>query len=413
MHSRLALSLIAFSLIAAACGGGPEPDATDDTAASTDVVTTTATTETAPAATALKGFILELVTEDIPRPAMILKGEGDQNMYMVDKLGTIRVFDDQDINLPDRFIDIRDRVISGGIEQGLLGMAFHPDYANNQRYYLYYVDKDGSRTLSEFTATLDPPTTDPSTEKVLYSFPQPTSEPRHYGGMLQFGPDGYLYVSSGDGALASENGQNPFNFFGVILRLDVDGGDPYGIPPTNPFFDGVDGAPEVWAYGLRNPWRFDIDPVERLIYIGDVGQSTWEEVNVVSIDDGGFNFGWDQVEGLRCFREFGCDQSPYVPPVEVYSHDEGENAQACSITAGVVYRGAAMPELQGHFIYADWCGGLVRSFRHENGEVTQRQDWKDSFPIELQINVWGVGHDGEMWVGTFDGKIYRILPDRG
>jgi glucose/arabinose dehydrogenase len=411
MNRRAFLAISAFAIILSACSGGDTTtDSTSPDGTSTEAPASTEAAVTTPALPELRGMTLELVTEDIPRPSMIHAGVGDDYMYLVDKLGTIRVFDSEDNNLPDRFINIRDRVIDGGIEQGLLGMAIHPDYQANHKYYLYYVNKEGSRTVSEFTATLDPPTTDTSTEKVLYSFRQPTTEPRHYGGMMMFGPDGYLWISSGDGAKASENGQNAHNFFGVILRLDVDGGDPYGIPSDNPFVDGVDGAPEVWAYGLRNPWRFFIDPVDRMIYIGDVGQSLWEEINVVSIDGGGYNFGWDQVEGPRCFREFGCDQTPYDAPAEVYSHDEG-----ISVTAGVVYRGTEFPELFGHFIYSDWGGGLVRSFRFENGEVTDRQDWSGSFPPagEGQINTFGIGHDGEIWIGTFDGKVYRLHPDRG
>lgn len=410
MKTRALLALCAFTLVIAACGG--DDSATDTTVAGAETsegAATETTTATAASTSTLIGMTLELVTEDIPRPSMIHAGVGDDYMYLVDKLGTIRVFDSEDNNLPDRFINIRDRVIDGGIEQGLLGMAIHPDYQANHKFYLYYVNKEGSRTVSEFTSTVDPPKTDPSTEKILYTFPQPTSEPRHYGGMMMFGPDGYLWISSGDGAKASENGQNPHNFFGVILRLDVNSDDPYGIPADNPFVDGVDGAPEVWAYGLRNPWRFFIDPVERMIYIGDVGQSLWEEINVVSIDGGGYNFGWDQVEGPRCFREFGCDQSPYEEPVEIYSHDEG-----ISITAGVVYRGTEFPELVGHFVYSDWGGGFVRSFRFENGVVTQRQDWSASFPPvgEGQINTFGIGHDGEMWIGTFAGEVFRLHPER-
>ena len=414
---KLLIAMLALALAASACGRS-SADPTTTTAAETGSTESTVTDSTEPTTgttagpdlAPLTGLRLEYMTEDIPRPTMILSAPGDDFLYFVDQLGTIRVFDTADNNLPDRMINIRDIVGANGIEQGLLGMAFHPQYADNGRFYLYYTDNAGSRTLAEYTvASHDPPIADPASGRVLFTRPQPTDEPRHYGGMLKFGPDGYLYAALGDGAAASVNGQDPNTIFGAVLRLDVDGGDPYAIPPDNPFVSGG-GAPEVWAYGLRNPWRFDIDPVTELLYVADVGQAALEEVNVVPLDGGGYNFGWDVLEGTECFRRAGCDTSGLTPPVIEYDHAVG-----ISITGGVVYRGDLIPELQGHYFYSDWGTGLVRSFEFVDGQATDQRDWTADFgEVGLpQINVWGVDSNGEMYVGTFDGVIYRVLPVRG
>lgn len=418
---RSAGRILIVCLVLAACGGSAGDDPADTTSSTTEVLSssqTTAvgdpgsvisTTTTVPAAP-LVGLRLEYMTEDIPRPTAILPAPGDDYLYFVDQLGTIRVFDSADRNLPDRMINIREIVGANGIEQGLLGMAFHPDYEANGRFYLYYTDNAGSRTLAEYTvASHDPPIADPASARILFSRPQPTDEPRHYGGMLEFGPDGYLYASLGDGAAASVNGQDPNTIFGAILRIDVDSGDPYGIPPDNPFVGGG-GAPEVWAYGLRNPWRFDIDPVSNHIYIGDVGQADLEEVNVVPLEGGGYNFGWDVLEGTRCFRQSGCDRTGLTEPVVEYDHSAG-----CSITGGVVYRGSLMPELQGHYFYSDWCTGLVRSFKYVDGRAVDQRDWTSDFAATgttPQIQAWGVDSSGELYVGTHGGIIYRVKPVR-
>ena len=206
---------------------------------------------------------------------------------------------------------------------------------------------------------------DPSSEIQLLTFDKPTT--RHNGGMLQFGPDGYLWMSLGEGGAASVNSQDPNRLLSSILRLDVDSGEPYGIPEDNPFAGGG-GAPEVWAKGLRNPWRFSIDG--DLIYIGDVGHEDFEEIDIVPLDGAPYNFGWLRMEGTSCFQR-GCDAvaEGLTLPVVEYTHAEG-----CSVTGGFVYRGAAIPELDGHYFYGDWCGEWIRSFRYEGGEVTGPPD---------------------------------------
>jgi hypothetical protein len=234
----------------------------------------------------------------------------------------------------------------------------------------------------------------------MLTFDKPTIH--HNGGMLVFGPDGYLWMSLGEGGKASVHSQDPFKLLSSILRLDVDGGVPYAIPPDNPFVTGG-GAPEVWAKGLRNPWRFSID--ENLIYIADVGHSEYEEIDIVPLDGAPYNFGWLRMEGNHCFQR-GCDPvaENLTLPVLEYTHAEG-----CSITGGFVYRGAAIPELRGHYFYSDWCGGWIRSFRFEGGQIVDHQT---RFEDAGQVNSFGVDSEGELYLLTFEGQVLRVRPVR-
>jgi glucose/arabinose dehydrogenase len=304
--------------------------------------------------------------------------------------------------LPEPFLDITDRVWANGIEQGFLGLAFHPDYAENGRFFAYHTDENDDSRLVEFTVGSDPAFADPGTARELLFIDQPTD--RHNAGMLEFGPDGYLYVAVGDGGDGGGNAQDPENIFGTILRLDVDNGDPYAIPADNPFVDGG-GAGEVWAYGLRNPWRFGIDAHERLVYIGDVGQERWEEVNVIPLDQGGANLGWAYREGSKCFSNPECEETESVLPVVEYPHAEG-----CSITGGTVYRGDAIPELNGVYFYSDWCQGWIRSFRYVDGEAADLQGWPDLDPG--QVNTFGTDGFGELYIGTWGGEVWKLIPIR-
>jgi glucose/arabinose dehydrogenase len=352
----------------------------------------------------LLGLTLEVIGDDFAQPTLITHAPGDDRLFVVERRGTVIAV--TPTGERTTYLDLTDVVVAAGIEQGLLGLAFHPEYETNRRLFVYYTDAEANSRLAALVASDDGRQVDPTTLSVILAFDQ--FGDRHYAGMLQFGPDGYLYVATGDGAKASEHGQFPDTLLAAILRLDVDAPPPatYGVPADNPFARGEGGAAEVWAYGLRNPWRFTIDPVENLMYIADVGQERWEEINVVPLEPVGYNFGWLDMEGSHCFTA-ACDAADPVLPVLEYSHDEG-----CSVTGGVVYRGATIPELEGHFLYSDWCRGWIRSFRHVDGTVTEQEDWSNDMPPSLQVNSFGVDHNDEVHVALWDGTVAKLVPIR-
>ena len=381
--------------------------ATTITTVVTTVTTTTTTTTTVSETTTttvplapLLGLAIEPVASGVSQPVLLLSPPNSDRRFIVERVGRVLELTEDGEIVEAPYLDLRDRVNSGGIEQGLLGMAFHPEFASNGRIFVYYYHGEATTRLVEFTATASGPAV--ATERVLLTLDQPTV--RHNGGMLEFGPDGNLYLSLGEGGAASTHSQNPETLLSSILRLDVDRGDPYAIPADNPFVDGG-GAPEVWAFGLRNPWRFAIDPVTELIYIGDVGHERWEEINVVPLSEGGLNFGWLRMEGSSCFQR-GCDPETesLVLPVHEYSHDEG-----CSVTGGRVYRGEAIPELVGTYLYSDWCGAWLRSFRWDGQSALDHTEWLTGIG---QVNSFGVDNDGEMYVLSWTGEVGRIVPVR-
>ncbi|MEX2624384.1 MAG: PQQ-dependent sugar dehydrogenase [Acidimicrobiia bacterium] len=357
---------------------------------------------------ALTGLRLEPVASGMQQPTYAVSPTGSDRIWVVERPGRIRIIEADGSIRPESFLDIQDRVAFDGIEQGMLGFALHPDFPTDGRIFVYYVGNSANRRLVEFAATED--AADPDSERVLIDLEQPprSTDIRHYGGMLEFGPDGYLWISSGDGANASDQGQNPEGFFGKILRIDIDSGDPYEIPSDNPFADGG-GGPEVWAYGLRNPWRFGIDSVGGYIYIGDVGFGAREEINVLSLDTGGgSNLGWANVEGTICFQEDPCDPTDYVVPALEYDNPGG----GCAVTGGHVYRGTAIPELAGTYFYADWCQGFVRSFKWVNGEATEQLDHTEELGSPGQVNAFGLDGAGEILVVTHNGDITRLVANR-
>lgn len=373
-----------------------EPSVAAPTSQATTTVATLSTTTTEPLAP-LSGLSLQVEATDFREPIMMLPLPGSDQNLVVERSGTIRALGE---TAP--WLDISERVNSeDGIEPGLLGMAFHPDFAENGRFFLYYYRHGIEQTtLAEFSAVNG--VADPASEITLIDIDKPTN--RHNGGMLQFGPDGLLYLSVGEGGKASLNAQNPDTLLGKILRVDVDGGVPYSIPPTNPYREGK--APEVIAIGLRNPWRTWIDFETGLFYIADVGQEDWEEVDVVPIDElPGSNFGWLRMEGSSCFQA-GCDpvEEGLTLPVIEYSHVEG-----CSITGGVVYRGDLIPELNGHYLYADWCSGWVRSFTMSGGTASEPIPWLEDVG---QVNGFGIDQEGEVYLLTFDGAIKKLVAVR-
>ncbi|MCB1247085.1 MAG: PQQ-dependent sugar dehydrogenase, partial [Acidimicrobiia bacterium] len=293
-------------------------------------------------------------------------------------------------------LDIRDAVIFDG-EQGLLGLAVDPEFADNGYVYLNYTAR-GPTTFIERYTMVDG-IIDPGTGVALLRIGQPAEN--HNGGMVAFGPDGYLWIGMGDGGASNDrfgNGQNPFTLLGSMLRFDVHT-DPgaFAIPPDNPYVDGEGGDPAVWAYGLRNPWRFAFDGQD--LWIADVGQGEIEEVNLVSASEPGLNYGWSVMEGTQCFGSSSCDRSGLVIPITEYDHGEG-----CSITGGVVYRGSAIPSLAGQYFFADYCTALFRSLGRD-GVV---YDWTGQVVPGGNVTGFGTGGDGEVYFVTQQGGLFRI-----
>lgn len=293
-------------------------------------------------------------------------------------------------------LDITGDVLFEG-EQGLLGLAFHPDFSSNALAYVNYVDRSRRTVIEEFVVSGG--VFQKSTRRVILEIDQPAGN--HNGGMIEFGPNGYLWIGMGDGGGANDqfgNGQRPDTLLGSMLRIAVGvPGSAYAIPPDNPFADGQGGRREVWATGLRNPWRFTLDG--DTAWIADVGQGDVEEIDMVDATVAGLNYGWPIMEGDRCFRGDGCDIDGLVMPVVVYEHDEG-----CSITGGRVYRGTAIPELVGQFFYSDYCSGFLRSFSPGMGSV----DWTSMTGRLDAVTAFGTGGDGELYVVSHTGSIFRL-----
>jgi hypothetical protein len=347
-------------------------------------------------------IVLTEVAAGLERPVALVPAPGGPRLFVVQQRGRIRLFSDGQLS-DDPYLDIGDR-LSGGNEQGLLGLAFHPDFETNGFAYVDYTDSAGDTRVVRYTESPDGLTLDPASAKEILFVDQPYGN--HNGGQLLFGPDGMLYVALGDGGSAGDpqgNGQNPDTWLASILRIDVDGGDPYAIPPDNPFAGGG-GRPEVWAYGVRNPWRNDFDPAGGFFYVADVGQNEWEEVNVVAIDRAGVNYGWNIVEGPECYRSSSCDRTGLEEPVVTYSHGDG-----CSITGGYVYRGTRIEGLAGTYFYSDYCDGWLRSFRWdpEQAEATEQREW--SIPEIGSVYSFGEDADGELYI-LAGSRIWRMDP---
>ena len=347
------------------------------------------------------------VVSGLSQPLYVTAPPGDTaRLFIVEKTGAIRIVKSGAL-LPPAFLDIS-TLVSGGSEQGLLGLAFHPDYATNGRFFVHYTDVAGNTRVSAFTrSSTDPDLADPASEQLVIATEQPF--PNHNGGQLLFGPDGDLYLGLGDGGSGGDpqgRGQDLTDLLGSILRLDVESA-PYVVLNDNPFAGRSDARPEIWSYGLRNPWRFSFDRSTGDLYIGDVGQSAWEEVDVSPAPDGagkGSNFGWNLMEGKHCYATSTCDQSGLAIPVLEYDH-----AQGCSITGGYVYRGAAIPSIQGYYFYGDYCRGWVRSFRYQDGEAVDEFQWPTLAPGG-SITSFGEDAAGELYITTAEGRVLRVIP---
>lgn len=392
-------------LLLAACDGGggdaspvsPTPVPTVPPTTSTTVVSETTTSSGATTTTTtlapLESLRYRTVADQLPFPTHLAVDAAGRT-YLTTKDGQLWMWPGLPEGQPSPVLDLRGEV-SDGAEQGLLAVAPHPD-PSAPLLYLHYTDRAGDTALVEYRVGADG-VLDRGSARRLLRVEQPASN--HNGGMLAFGPDGFLYLALGDGGGANDrfgNGQRPDTLLGTLLRLDPTGGDPYAIPADNPWAGGGEGAPEVWAFGLRNPWRFWFDG--GLLYVADVGQGSFEEVNVAPADAPGLNYGWPVMEGLHCFRPAsGCDTSGLTLPVLEVAHGDGGT---CSITGGVVYRGAAIPELADHYLYSDYCGGWLRSFRLEDGVPAEATDWTDQVGVPGQVTSFGVDSEGEVYVLT-------------
>lgn len=385
--SRIRHSLVALAAsICAACGGTPSgPPGSPD-------------------------LVAVEIASGLSDPVYLTAPPGDSRIFILEQPGRIRVYRDGALD-PVPFLDISSRVQSGG-EQGLLSVAFHPAYATNGYFFVNYTGTGGATRVERYKVSADADRADPDSDLLLLTVPQPFSN--HNGGLIKFGPDGMLYIGMGDGGAGGdplEHGQNRGTLLGALLRIDVDAGgpNPYGIPPGNPYIGDPSARPEIWAIGLRNPWRFSFDAAEGKLYLADVGQNRREEINVVDANAAGLNYGWRTMEGSLCFSPLnGCSMAGLVLPVLDYPNP----SEGCSVTGGYVYRGAAIPHMRGHYFHGDFCRGSVRSFRLAgDGSVVDQREW--SFGTLGNVTSFGVDSAGELYIVVRQGRIYRIEAGEG
>jgi glucose/arabinose dehydrogenase len=351
---------------------------------------------------------LQTVTAVLASPVFLTAPTGDVGrLFIVEQGGLIRILNSLDgTPRATPFLDVAGLIVTGG-ERGLLGMAFDPNYAGNGRFYIYYTNTAGDIVIARYGVSTNPDIANAGAQAILKTIAHPTNQ-NHNGGMLAFGPDGCLYAGIGDGGGSGDpngNAQNTSSLLGKILRLDPETGSACGT--DNPFANGTGGAPEVWSFGLRNPWRFSFDRSTGVLYIGDVGQDQREEVDaVVGPNAGqGVNFGWNIMEGFACFNPpSGCNSSGLTPPILDYSHDAG----ACSVTGGYVYRGTLNPAVNGSYFYADYCAGFVRSFQLQGGRPSSQNTWPLLSPGG-QITSFGEDARGELYILTQTGGLSRIV----
>ncbi|MFC1463625.1 MAG: PQQ-dependent sugar dehydrogenase [Candidatus Brachytrichaceae bacterium NZ_4S206] len=348
--------------------------------------------------------VLQMIAEGLDKPTYLTHaGDGSGLLYITEQPGRVRVWRDGQL-LPTPFLDLTDRVGDRGNEQGLLSIAFSPDYAQSRRFFVNYTDNDGDTVVSGFIAHADGLTADPASEWEVLRVEQPYAN--HNGGQIQFGPDGLLYIGMGDGGAAGDPqnfAQNARSLLGKMLRIDVSQSSatqPYRVPADNPSFG--DGArPEIWASGLRNPWRFSFDRVTGDMFIADVGQNAFEEINFQPANQGGQNYGWKFREG---FAPYAGDPGTLTltDPIHQYAHREG----GCSVTGGYVYRGSALPALVGTYIYGDFCSGLIWTLRpNSNGE------WQNNLLFRTPYNISSFGEDeaGDLYVLDRNGAVYKLV----
>ena len=353
---------------------------------------------------AANGLALETVAKGLESPVHLISPPGDPRLFIVEQPGRIRIVENGKL-LPAPFLDITDRVGYGG-ERGLLSVAFHPRYAENGWFFVNYTDRKGDTRVERYRVSRDRDHAERDSARLVLHIEQPYAN--HNGGHILFGPDGMLYIGMGDGGSGGDphrNGQNRGTLLGKLLRIDVNQ-EPYGIPAGNPAREERGMRREIWAWGLRNPWRMCIDRATGLLYIADVGQNEWEEVDVAPLAQAGLNYGWNLMEGAHCFRSQSCDRQGLTLPVLEYGHDQG-----CSITGGLVYRGKRIPQLTGCYFFSDYCSGWIRSFRYANGSATELKEWR--LPRVKSVTSFGEDRDGELYILSQDGSVRRIVPAGG
>ena len=357
----------------------------------------------------------DLLLEPLPgilnRPVFVTAPPGDSRLFVVEQAGLIRVFKDGAL-LPDPFLDLTAVVEATGNEQGLLGLAFHPGWAENRRFFVFYTAGGGAPyfdRVAEFAISeRDPDRADPDSEQLVIETADP--HPTHNAGMIAFGPDDMLYVGFGDGGGPGDPGddaQDPTNLLGEMLRIDVDGDRPYEIPRDNPFADGAGGTrPEIWLSGLRNPWRWSFDRTTDELYIGDVGQQEVEEVTLIPAGQSGLNLGWNRVEGDTCYTDPDCENGDYLAPIATYRHTDEEPCAA--VIGGYVYRGGCYPDLVGTYFYADACTARVFTLRVEDGVLVDGPTdvTADIDPEQRLVKLTSFGQDAT-------GELYLLDRGRG
>jgi glucose/arabinose dehydrogenase len=359
---------------------------------------------------ASKRLELQLVAGGLETPVGLAHaGDGSGRLFVVEKVGRIRVFQDGEL-LTAPLLDISDRVGSAENEQGLLGLAFHPGFAENGLFFVNYTDSQGATVVSRFSMAVGwdpdgPPAADPGSEVPLLRLDQPASN--HNGGHLAFGPDGYLYIGTGDGGGSGDkfgNGQNGATLLGAMLRLDVDSGEPYTIPADNPFVGDSDIRDEIWAMGLRNPWRYSFDRLTGDLYIADVGQNLYEEVNFQpAAHAGGRNYGWPIMEASHCYpADRECDQAGLTLPLLEYGR-----AQGCSVTGGYVYRGEEFPGFQGIYLFGDYCSGRIWGVAAQAGPEPPVVELARA---DVQLSTFGEDEQGELYLLDMGrGELFKLV----
>ena len=350
---------------------------------------------------------LDRIASGLDQPLAITNA-GDSRLFITQQTGKIVIWDGTRI-LPAPFLDVTAAVSCCG-ERGLLSIAFHPRYRDNGRFFIYYTDRNGDIVIARYTVSPNPNVADPLSATIVLQVPHPVNS-NHNGGQLQFGPDGYLYAGTGDGGAGGDppnNAQNTNVLLGKLLRIDVDSGTPYAIPPSNQFANGG-GRPEIWAYGLRNPWRFSFDRDIGDLWIGDVGQNAWEEIDFQPVTSiGGENYGWRRMEGTHCFNpSTNCRTADMTLPVAEYSHAFG-----CSVTGGYRYRGSRFRRMKGLYFYSDYCSGTIWTISQATGGT-----FSSRVALESGLSVSSFGEDvaGELYLADLSGgAIYHVidaLPD--